>query len=273
MIISSAFKRTAQPPVHIDTVAQVSTQTTSTMLAPLNRLHKAPLPSQTSLLPSTYYPTKSFPNQFPLEVEENIIDQLCDDVKSLRSCALTCQTWHARSRFHLFRVIGICNDDGRTLIELCSFLDRHMVCRELVQSLVVYSEQYSLWDAEQSDRANTLPFTNLICTPLLMRLPNLRRCELSCPTLWFLHESATFHPSMFIYLRTHSKIETLCLHYVSFSGPTMLIGLVNSLPMLRHLELNGVNVNMKSDLSQIVKYDSTVRRMGSKLHSLAVSMN
>lgn len=87
------------------------------MFAPLTRLHKAPLLSQTSLLPGTYYPTKSFPNQSPLEVEENIIDQLCEDVKSLRPCALTCQNMRTRSRFHLFRVIGICNNDGRTLIE------------------------------------------------------------------------------------------------------------------------------------------------------------
>ncbi|KAI0713900.1 hypothetical protein C8Q76DRAFT_591966, partial [Earliella scabrosa] len=43
----------------------------------------------------------------PIEVAEQIIDQLVDDRSSLRSCALVCDGWLPRSRAHLFREIEI----------------------------------------------------------------------------------------------------------------------------------------------------------------------
>ncbi|TFK80333.1 hypothetical protein K466DRAFT_441781, partial [Polyporus arcularius HHB13444] len=43
----------------------------------------------------------------PLEVGENIIDQLSGHVASLRSCALTCRGWDCHARQHLITSISV----------------------------------------------------------------------------------------------------------------------------------------------------------------------
>ncbi|KAI0696030.1 hypothetical protein C8T65DRAFT_757136 [Cerioporus squamosus] len=48
-----------------------------------------------------YYLLVPFSREFPSELEDIIIDQLRDDTRSLRQCALTCRAWHIHSRFHL----------------------------------------------------------------------------------------------------------------------------------------------------------------------------
>ncbi|KAI0713960.1 hypothetical protein C8Q76DRAFT_593011, partial [Earliella scabrosa] len=44
-------------------------------------------------------------SRVPLEVAEQIIDQLHDNAPTLRSCALVCSGWLPRSRVYLFREV------------------------------------------------------------------------------------------------------------------------------------------------------------------------
>ncbi|RDX40401.1 hypothetical protein OH76DRAFT_1304203, partial [Lentinus brumalis] len=55
----------------------------------------------------------------PLEVEENVIDQLSRDVKSLRSCALTCHGWLPRARYHLVASIRVRSRED--LYSICDY--------------------------------------------------------------------------------------------------------------------------------------------------------
>ena len=45
---------------------------------------------------------RSFPEKFPPELADAVIDQLHGDTNSLRACALTSSSWLSTSRYHLF---------------------------------------------------------------------------------------------------------------------------------------------------------------------------
>ena len=45
---------------------------------------------------------RPFPDSFPPELTDAVIDQLHDDINSLRACALTSSSWLSTSRYHLF---------------------------------------------------------------------------------------------------------------------------------------------------------------------------
>ncbi|TFK92593.1 hypothetical protein K466DRAFT_211215 [Polyporus arcularius HHB13444] len=172
-----------------------------------------------------YHHPISFRRQFPIEVQEKIIDQLRHDIWPLRSCALTCQAWHVRSRFHLFQDIHVRSLEQ--LNEICSYLRAHESLRPIVQSIVIESELPSIsgpsWDKP------VLPVSDLVCAPLLNQLPNLRRCQLRQIRRRLIHPVA-FHPSMLTYLKIHSCIETLSLTGTISSTPTLLIEVLTSLP-------------------------------------------
>ncbi|RDX50818.1 hypothetical protein OH76DRAFT_363837 [Lentinus brumalis] len=159
-----------------------------------------------------YHHPISFRRQFPIEVQGKIIDQLRHDMWTLRSCALTCQAWHVRSRFHLFQDIHVRSLEQ--LNEICSYLRVHESLRPIVQSIVIESESPSIsgpsWDKP------VLPVSDLVCTPLLNQLPNLRRCKLRQIRRRLVHPVA-FHPSI------HSCIETLSLTGTISLTPTLLI--------------------------------------------------
>ncbi|TFK88412.1 hypothetical protein K466DRAFT_447651, partial [Polyporus arcularius HHB13444] len=55
----------------------------------------------------------------PLEVEENVIDQLSRDVESLRSCALTCHGWLPSARYHLVASIRVRSRED--LYSICNY--------------------------------------------------------------------------------------------------------------------------------------------------------
>ncbi|RPD68405.1 hypothetical protein L226DRAFT_447118, partial [Lentinus tigrinus ALCF2SS1-7] len=71
----------------------------------------------------------------PLEVAENIIDQLSDDVRTLRSCALTCRGWLPRSRYQLMSSIGIHSADDPA--SMYNYFRAHPRLTDAVRSVTV----------------------------------------------------------------------------------------------------------------------------------------
>lgn len=198
-------------------------------------------------------PHLSFRRQFPPEIQEHIIDQLCHDVRTLRACALTCHAWRVRSRFHLLRAIHV--GGPKRLDEICSYLRIH---EYLVQSITISPYPSSLKDV--------LPVSGLFCTPLLKQLPNIRHCELVGGEV---PRGAAFHPSVLTYLKTHSSIETLILRDVKFSSRSQLVGLVDSLPRLKNIVCD--NIKLVDGTAQgYVELGPACRRNARNLNSLVV---
>ena len=174
----------------------------------------------------------SFRRQFPVEVQEQFIDQFRDDVRALRICALTCRMWRKRSQFHLF-VRHIRIRDSWQLKELCAYLSAHESLGHLVQSISI-NKSPPFQDGEPSERY--LLASDLISTPLLRRLPNLRRCCLCGASLS--PQRMIIHPLTLTYLSSFSSIDTLCLYELKLCRPLSLASLsrlICALQTLRHL--------------------------------------
>ena len=214
------------------------------------------------------YSPVPFRKQFPLEVQEAIIDQLRHEIWPLRSCALTCHAWHVRSRFHIFREIHI--RGYKRLKDLCAYLSSHPVLQPLVQSIVVDSDSVTMFDEPPA-----IPVSDLICTPLLNQLPALRRCELRHNPLTNSPRSRhqnVLHASTLLYLQTHSCIESLCLSRLQFVSPTPLIKLITALPRLVHLECDRISLSDTTRPARPVNMGPAYRRKTTKLRSLMVSV-
>ena len=193
-----------------------------------------------------------FRRQFPFEVEEHIIDQLCHNLRSLRSCALTCHAWHTHCRVHMFQGIRIIGRAG--LDEVCSVLDFDASLGALVQSIAIQSLGPGL--------ARAIPASDLLCTRLLRHLPNIRRCTLVQLDI----VTNAYHPLMLTYLRSHSNIETLCLRFLNFSSPASLVRLLTALPRLTHLECGGISFTEPTPASSVES--ESVHRMKTRRLSL-----
>ena len=100
--------------------------------------------------------------QLPPEIVEYIVDCLCNDVATLRSCTLTCRTVHIRSRHHLFYSIGI-DSDIRVPHSLSVLLVEKPALRSLIHSVTVIL----------SSKKNKLPRNTLHEAALIILLPYL----------------------------------------------------------------------------------------------------
>ena len=184
-------------------------------------------------LESGLFGIRPFPGRIPPEIGDEIIDQLQDDVQSLRACALTCRDWHPRSRIYLFPNILLHGDDSRKPEEMnafTSYLTSDQFLRPLVQSIHI-------------------PFPlKHFSMALLQQLPNLRFMVLSGKgySKW---PRLSFHPVLFACFRAHSHIQTLVLCHVKLCSASQLSTLILSLPSLRHLVFDKISFEGRANNS------------------------
>ncbi|TFK92608.1 hypothetical protein K466DRAFT_624053 [Polyporus arcularius HHB13444] len=213
-----------------------------------------------------------FSRQFPPEIQDHIIDQL-HDIGSLRSCALTCQAWHVRSRLHLLRAIHV--RGPKQLDEICSFFRTHEPLRPLVRSVLIdaRSNEPRVSGGRPPSRP-TVPVSQLVCTPLLNLLPNLRCWELrEMDGFLSISHLVAFqmHPSILTYISAHSYIESLCLYHLRFWNLTPLVGLITALPRLKHLICDNIIIERPRQSSVLdVGFGPAYHRKPTKLHRLVV---
>ncbi len=113
--------------------------------------------------------------------------------------------------------------------------------------------------------------SDLLCTPLLSQLPNLRCCKLRSG--WGDVRSVAFHPSILTYLKACLSINTLCLYNMTFRSSSVFIGLLTSLPGLKHLVCHDINIgSARQGSGQVVGEFGPVyyTRRPQKLRSLVV---
>ena len=180
----------------------------------------------------THSPLLPFRQTLPLEIEENIIDQLFQYVWALRSCALTCRAWRDRCRRYILRSIRLRNRGQ--FDDICAYLRSNQHLRPLVHSVVFMSSTDPSLEHDQ-----TFPASEILCYELLEQLPNLRRCTLSHSI--DANQPPVFNHSLLIYLRSRSHIETLCLTDMTFHTPKSLMDLISALPLLKNLECRRID--------------------------------
>lgn len=101
---------------------------------------------------------RPFPNPFPPEVTDAVIDQLHSDINSLRACALTSSSWLPTSRYHLFN--DVCFEDEASVFRWTQVFSVSSVIPSYVANLHISC--LSLLDDFESNVTLDLPtFTGL----------------------------------------------------------------------------------------------------------------
>ncbi|RDX40158.1 hypothetical protein OH76DRAFT_442520 [Lentinus brumalis] len=175
----------------------------------------------------------------PLEVAENIIDQLGEDVRSLRSCALTCRGWNRHARYHL--VASILVQSREDLYSIYDYFASKPRMTSFVRSL---SMSPGPGDKKTGCLLEVLP------VDLLKLLPNLRRYCIVGVYGRTLYRIA-FHDTTFIRIKTYLHVEELHLQALRFRTGAELARVLIALPRLRRLHCRGLIAdNLTADTSR-----------------------
>ncbi|TFK79691.1 hypothetical protein K466DRAFT_469539, partial [Polyporus arcularius HHB13444] len=158
----------------------------------------------------------------PLEVAENIIDQLGGQIHSLRKCALTCRGWNRHARYHLVAAIRVRSRED--LYSICDYFTSNPRMASLVRTL-------SMSPAETEKRLFLL---EVLPVDLLKRLPNLQRYSILCER-WLNSPSVSFHDTTLLHIKTYLHVEELNLDHLNFRTSVQLARVLMALPRLRRL--------------------------------------
>lgn len=178
----------------------------------------------------------------PLEIAENVMDNLDGHVLTLCSCALTCRGWLPRARFQLMVSIRISTRDDIPSIN--DYLNSHPHLANAVRKL-------SVAPSGQEAAGFLLEAFPVF---LVARLPNLRKCVMrgyNVPV----EESkaaAVFHPLTLAGMRTYLLVEMLNLYGVMFRTSTELARLLSSLPRLRFLSYASLDIQSRSPMIKAI---------------------
>ena len=186
------------------------------------------------------------PPRVPIQVAEHIMDMLAGDVKTLRSCALTCSEWRPRAQYHLqtsIHFIGDANSSPDRLSSLRDYLDAHrdMTSRVRRCFLDVYGTSVSPQEAWNF---------------LLLRFRALRSLVIARDT-----GNSCLHPTTYTRIKSHILLEELILQHVSFGTTAEFARLLVALPRLKRLGCDGVELQSEEDTEISA---STVRRFKNK---------
>ncbi|TFK85322.1 hypothetical protein K466DRAFT_494989 [Polyporus arcularius HHB13444] len=168
----------------------------------------------------------------PLEVAENIIDQLGEDVRSLRSCALTCRGWNRPARYHL--VASILVQSREDLYSIYDYFASNPRMASFVRSL-------SMSPVSGDKKPGCL--LEVIPVDLLKLLPGLRRyCIVGLR--FYYSDRIALHATTFIHIKTYLHVEELYLQALRFRTGAELARVLIALPRLQRLEYRSVNVDI-----------------------------
>ena len=169
----------------------------------------------------------------PIEICEAAIDQASDNTPSLRQLSLTCRAFLSRSRYHLFGSIVL-----RTVGQMQSsreFLDSCPWVLPLVQKVTLTIDVLGHHIATFPN----IPLLESVPMDLLIRLPNIRRWEMSLtPTVLLPRGKAalSLHRSVLSYYRRYGgRLRDLELSNIPFDSISDFIGLVSEITGIQHL--------------------------------------
>ncbi|KAJ7910525.1 hypothetical protein B0H13DRAFT_1615557 [Mycena leptocephala] len=165
--------------------------------------------------------------RFPTELHDYIIDHLHNDKHTLFACSLVCRTWGASSRYHLFRNASTIRVHRGNFQQFCELLDSQRlnayIGRLHLQSHLIDDEFFG---------GPTFQFNYDLHH--FIGLPSLKYLRLD-----YHHDSLL--PEFFAALARNfasvTDLEFTSMHFDSFA---QFVQIVDSLPLLRRIALDGV---------------------------------
>ncbi|KAI0787663.1 hypothetical protein C8Q74DRAFT_623677 [Fomes fomentarius] len=181
----------------------------------------------------------SVPSFFPVDIEESVIDQLRDDVQALRNCALTCRTWHLRSRYHLVQSIRVTTRTAYS--DLCDFFKDNKTLGRSVKTLSVCPTE---------DEPKPVSLLAVALVPLPSHLPQLRTYKLRNLRADSLSSPLSFHATTLACLKHYlPNVQELILDSVSLSNEAELARLARSFPSLGAIRCENVRLRDRRAIS------------------------
>jgi hypothetical protein len=151
--------------------------------------------------------------QVPVELQDEIIDHLGLDERTLKQCALVCRSWVNRSRFHLFVRVRVGEHTGPRLLELMD--SPQCTVASHVKSLTLTESSGQRWRWLSKGLERLLPVMKLqsltlqnICWKAL-DLALLEVIGASCDSLINLHLSHVYFQSFADFLSFISAFPSL----------------------------------------------------------------
>ncbi|KAI0794184.1 hypothetical protein C8Q74DRAFT_561933 [Fomes fomentarius] len=187
------------------------------------------------------------PTAVYLEIAERIIDELADDERSLRNCALVCQGWVPRSRSYLFREVHITT--LKQLYALCCVLRSTSTLRTVVRvvriarpnpthTATIDSSATSDHPAESTTHFLNESVLDSAVVALLSYLPNLLCWHLDAlkgSLRGYLSVSARALAAF----PQYAALQELRLSFLEFDSSYQLYKLLRGFPMVRVLRFEG----------------------------------
>lgn len=168
----------------------------------------------------------------PLEVAENIIDQLSWDVRSLRNCALTCRGWHLHARYLLLTSLRVRSRED--LVSICDYIASIPRMASFVRSISIFPD-----NSEHHSRH----VIEAIPVDLLKRLPNLQSYSLRDWTSIEPNAIAmSLHATTLTCIKTYIHVQELGLGPLKFRTEAEFARLLIALPRLQRLECTELQV-------------------------------
>ncbi|GBE88104.1 hypothetical protein BKA93DRAFT_828435 [Sparassis latifolia] len=167
-------------------------------------------------------------SRLPLEVYDYIIDLSREESSdernytTLRSCALTCRAWLARSQYNLFHTVEL--NTREQLHAFSKLIDQSPRLATFVQELIIKHPD------------DNKPFRLMTIFPIVFarKLPRLRSLTLESP--YATPSVAPFHRIYFIAIHEFASITDLQLFHVEFRSFSDFARLVSNFPNLLAVE-------------------------------------
>ncbi|KAJ7607121.1 hypothetical protein DFH06DRAFT_1486606 [Mycena polygramma] len=151
---------------------------------------------------------------FPLEVEELVIDHLHEEKATLGSCGLVCESWLKSSRYHLFGSVFLLKSNWRGFLQLIN---------SPLATFIPSIHTLSISGAS----SDTTPYLNDI-VPQLPDLPGLKSLR-----LYFLSWPHVRKATLDCLAHLVLNVTELILQRVDFRCPRDLVTVLSSFPRLQ----------------------------------------
>lgn len=191
------------------------------------------------------------PTAIYLEIAEQIIDELADDERSLRNCALVCQGWVPRNRTYLFREVHITT--LKQLYALCCVLRSTSTLGTVVRgariarpdathTATIDSSATSDHPAESTTHFLNESVLDSAVVTLLSYLPNLLYWHLDALE-GSLRGYFSVSARALAAFRQYAALQELRLSFLRFESTYQLYKLLRGFPVVRVLRFEGAYIH------------------------------